>query len=134
MEGTDAEFSNVVYHSNVRWLSVNKVLKKFYNLKTEIISFAEEKRKESKFSNLYHEHFGENLAFARDIADHLSNLNAKLQGKNSFAHDMFFHVKAFMNKLQQFSQQLQENIHDNFQTLQSPQRPSVRFFTKVPRF
>ena len=43
------------------------------------------------------------LAFAVDLFENMNELNTKLQGKGTFAHEMYSTVKAFRVKLKLFS-------------------------------
>ncbi|XP_076820963.1 general transcription factor II-I repeat domain-containing protein 2-like [Clavelina lepadiformis] len=79
LEETGAEYGDVVYHTDVRWLSRGKVLKRFIALKDEIKKFLETEPK--KFSELDDLSWNEDLFFLCDITSHLNDLNMKLQGK-----------------------------------------------------
>lgn len=81
-----------MYHTNIRWLNVSKVLKRVWSLKKEIWLFLEQKINTSKYPHFYDQHFLSDLAFAADITTHLSDWNVKLQGKGSFAHEMYFNT------------------------------------------
>jgi hypothetical protein len=39
LQGLNAQYGDIIYWSNIRWLSRGKVLKRFYELKNEIILF-----------------------------------------------------------------------------------------------
>ena len=47
----------------------------------------------------------------------MNELNTKLQGKGTFAHEMYSTVKEFRVKLKLFSRQLSQNITTHFATL-----------------
>ena len=50
------------------------------------------------------------IAFLVDLFEHMNELHIKLQGKGTFAHEMYSTVKAFKVKLKPFSRQLSQNI------------------------
>ena len=43
LSDVDAGYGNVLYHSDVRWLSCGAMLKRFYSLRSEIDQFLKEK-------------------------------------------------------------------------------------------
>ena len=57
------------------------------------------------------------FAFSVDILTHMNELNAKLQGKELFAYDMYTSVTAFKSKLALFSAQISNNSFVHFPTL-----------------
>ena len=65
------------------------------------------------------------LAFAVDLFKHLSVLNTTLQGKGTFAHEMYSTGKAFRVKLKLFSRQLSQNITMHFPTLATMAQPMM---------
>ena len=80
----DSEFSELLYHTEIRWLSRVNVLKRFFALRNEIASFLE--MKNIAVPLLANATFQCNLAFLTDITHHLNELNLKLQGKNKLSH------------------------------------------------
>ena len=77
----DSEYGELLYHTEVRWLSRGNVLKRFFALRDEIASFMKMNNKAVPL--LTDSTFQCNLAFLTDITDHL---NLKLQGKNRLSH------------------------------------------------
>ncbi|XP_065673969.1 general transcription factor II-I repeat domain-containing protein 2B-like [Hydra vulgaris] len=76
----DSEYEDLLYYTEVRWLSCHKVLKAFNHLKTEIFQFLEVKGQD--ISDIKNTKFLQDLAFLVDITKHLNGLNIILQGKN----------------------------------------------------
>ena len=75
----DSDYGELLYHSEIRWLSRGNVLKRFFALRNEIPSFLE--MKNNAVPLLADATFQCNLAFLTDITHHLNELNWKLQGK-----------------------------------------------------
>ena len=125
LEDCDSNHSGVPYHTAVRWLSVRKVLRRVWDLKTEILLFLEIKGKDKEFPHLKQSEWLSDLAFAVDLFEHMNELNPKLQGKGTFAHEMYSIVKAFRVKLKLFSRQLSQNITTHFATLVTMAQPMM---------
>ena len=123
LEDCDPDHSGVPYHTAVRWLSVGKVLRRVWDLKTEILLFLEIKGKDKEFPQLKQSEWLSDLAFAVDLFEYMNELNIKLQGKGTFAHEMHSIVKAFRVKLKLFSRQLSQNITTHFATLATMAQP-----------
>ena len=80
----DAEFSDLPMYTSVKWLSAGKILKHFFGLLKEILSFFEEQVMDStgNFQTQFHiTEFLCGLAFLTDMANHLNMLNLSLQEK-----------------------------------------------------
>ena len=133
LEDCDSNHSGVPYHTTVRWLSVKKVLRRILDLKTEILLFSEIKRKDKDYLQLKQSEWLSDLAFAVDLFEHMNELNTKLQGKGTFAHEMYSTVKAFRIKLKLFSCHLSQNSITHFATLAITAQPmmSTEKYTNV---
>jgi hypothetical protein len=79
IEHTDTPHSDLIYYSEVRWLSRGEALKRFNDLIDEIISFLEEKGKQTGM--LKEPSFKCNLEFLVNVTAHLNDLNKKIDGK-----------------------------------------------------
>jgi hypothetical protein len=87
----EAEYGDMLYHTEIMWLSRGKLLKHFFDLRHKIEIFLTEKQK-------LHEKLSDpewlwDLAFLADITDHVNDLNTRLQGKGRLVCDMFSDVK-----------------------------------------
>lgn len=117
LEETDADHQDLLYHSNVRWLSLGKVCLRVWELKGEISSFLESIGKADDFPELCNTEWLCDFAFAVDILTHMNELNVKLQGKDQFVHEMYNNVRAFKAKLNLFSRQLSNKSFTHLPTL-----------------
>ena len=117
LEDCDSNHSDVSYYTAVHWFSVGKVLRRVWDLKTEILLFLEMKIKDKDYPQLKQSEWLSDLAFAVDLFEHMNELNTKLHWKSSFAHEMYSIVKAFRVKLKLFSRHLSQNITTRFATL-----------------
>ncbi|CAM2100319.1 unnamed protein product [Caretta caretta] len=116
LEESESELRDVQYHTNVRWLSLGKVLKRVWDLRAEIDLLL--KGKDVDFPQWNNVNWLSDFAFAMDVTGHTNELNSKLQGKGLFAHDMYSFVKSFMTKLLLFSCQIGNKQFTHFPTLQ----------------
>ena len=125
LEDCDSDHSGVPYHTAVRWLSEGKVLRRVWDLKTEILLFLEMKGKDKGYPQLKQSEWLSDLAFAVDLFEHINELNTKLQEKGTFAHEMCSTLKAFRIKLKLFSRQPCQNITTHFATLATTAQPMM---------
>ena len=93
----DIEYSDLVLHSEVRWLSRGRVLERFLSLLPEINSFLDSKGKHQ--TELKDPHWIIQLVLLTDITCHLNTLNLHLQGRDKLPSDMLRAVRAFQNKI-----------------------------------
>ena len=119
----DAHYNELVYHSQVRWLSKGAVIDHFFHLIEPIkIYLCERNALPNKISNILQKfdnlEWIENVAFLADITGHLNDLNLKLQGKNKIISDTFTNVISSQNKLLLFLIQLKSGEFTHFQRLQ----------------
>ena len=97
LQAEEADFSDVVYFSEIRWLSRANCLKRFFELLENINKFFIEKDQQiNEFSNIF---WKIKLAFVVDITTLLNQLNISIQGKNKFILDSFEQIKKFKCKL-----------------------------------
>ncbi|KAL3968683.1 KRAB domain-containing zinc finger protein [Sarotherodon galilaeus] len=99
-----AEYGDVIYYNDVRWLSRGSALQRFFSLREEIKQFLDEKGQ--PMEELSDPVWLANLAFLVDITKHLNALNVNLQGKDAVVSQLYAHIKAFGTKLQLFQRHL----------------------------
>ncbi|XP_068507798.1 general transcription factor II-I repeat domain-containing protein 2B-like [Syngnathus scovelli] len=127
LEDHESQHSDISYHTPVRWLSLGKVLKKVWDLKTEIREFCETKGKD--IPELSDEDWMADFALAVDVTALMNDLNTKLQGRGLFVHEMHTLVKACMKKMLFLSSQLESNNLTHMQTLKEV-TPSADHFRR----
>jgi putative ubiquitin-RnfH superfamily antitoxin RatB of RatAB toxin-antitoxin module len=103
----ECEYGDVLYYSEVRWLSRGKVLQRFLILIEEIKMFLKEKNQPVDY--LEDSKWICDLAFLTDICGHLNDLNLKLQGKSQLITTLHGDVSAFRIKLSLFHSQITNN-------------------------
>lgn len=104
--------SDILYYTEVRWLSRGVALKRFMELFDKIIEFLSENGKDTR--RLKEKSFQCDLAFLTDITGHLNDLNIKLQGKDQFIFQLMSNIKAFKQKLCLFQDHLKINNFAHF--------------------
>lgn len=90
LEEVDAEYSDILLYTEVRWLSKGKCLERFYSLRNEIVTFFEANptsETDLLIPKLTDKTFLLNLAFFSDFIGYLCQLNLSLQGKQTFVFD-----------------------------------------------
>ncbi|KAI3359992.1 hypothetical protein L3Q82_014321 [Scortum barcoo] len=115
LSDVDAEYGDVLYHSDVRWLGRGSVLQRFYSLRSEIDQFLKEKGQ--PLHELSDPLWLADLAFLVDLTHHLNTLNKSLQGKEQLVPHLYAHLKAFCVKLRLFEAQLRSFNAAHFPTL-----------------
>ena len=119
LEELNAEFSDLPLYTNITWFSAGKVLKHFFGLQMDILSFLAEKLRETHVyqTQLRGKNFLCILAFLADITMLLNVLNLRLQERNQNISHLVGHVETFKMKLRLFATCLKHNDFSHFDSL-----------------
>ncbi|KAG6930520.1 GTF2I repeat domain containing 2B [Chelydra serpentina] len=102
-EGIESKYSDLLYFTEVRWLSRDSTLKRFFELKTEVKRFMEGIK---MLVPQFEDHkWMTNLAFLVDVTHELNILNLKLQGPGQLV-PVYDNVTAFTTKLKFWKNQI----------------------------
>uniref|UniRef100_A0A9J7Z8E8 DUF4371 domain-containing protein n=1 Tax=Cyprinus carpio carpio TaxID=630221 RepID=A0A9J7Z8E8_CYPCA len=117
-ERLDADHLQLLYHSEIRWLSRGCVLNRLFELRKEVHTFLEEQR--SPLAEHYtDDQFCAKLAYLSDIFDQLNQLNVSMQGRNSTVFLVSDKIEGFKKKLilwnRRHLSQLSQKFADDFQ-------------------
>lgn len=99
LEEVDAEYTDIILHCDVRWLSRGKVLDRFCSLLPNIREFLNTKNQ--VYAELSNSEWLQDLTFLTDLTGHLNQLNLKLQG-SKFITQLHSSVNEFVKRLSIF--------------------------------
>ena len=104
----EANYENLLLHTEARWLPRRKALSRVYELKEEMLAFFSLER-QGEFCNLLcDDRWKSKLAYLVDIFDHLNKTNSNMQGKNENLLSSADKMRALQEKLKMWSLQIQE--------------------------
>ncbi|XP_056121755.1 general transcription factor II-I repeat domain-containing protein 2-like [Rhinichthys klamathensis goyatoka] len=114
----ESTYGDVLYFTEVRWLSRGNVLKRFFDLRAEVKRFMEDGRMDvPEFDD---PKWVMDLAFLVDITQELNILNLKLQGPGQLITAAAYEsVKAFSTKLRLWKTQISAKNLSHFTTCRS---------------
>lgn len=113
----EAEYGDLIFYCEVRWLSKGKMLMRFYELREEVQAFMEMKGKPELVLHLKNDAWLSDLAFLVDVIGYLNELNRNIQKQGQFVHELFAHIKSFQAKLRLWETQLRSGNTYHFPTL-----------------
>lgn len=119
LEENDADHTDLLLHTDVRWLSRGKVLARFTELLPEIKDFLKLSKHVDYCRKLEDHQWLLDLAFLTDLTGELNELNLELQGKGKDVVNMMSSVNTFKSKLKLMSNRLQCSNLRNFPHMQA---------------
>ena len=115
LEDLDPEHQDLAYFSEVRWLSKDSMMQRFYELQKEAVLFL--KSKGRPMAEMKDESWECDLAFLIDTTTCMNELSTELQRKARYASEMYGHIKGFINKLRLWHAHIQNANLAHFPTL-----------------
>ncbi|XP_071053350.1 zinc finger BED domain-containing protein 5-like [Onthophagus taurus] len=117
-EDMGALHRNLLYHTEVRWLSKGKVLTRVMELRAELLVYLQQAK--SHYSEFISDpEFLLKLAFLSDLFEHLNNLNKSLQGQDENVITAKDKLHSFIKKIELWSSSINQNNFDSFSSTQS---------------
>ena len=121
----DSEYECLLYHTEVRWLSKGKVLKRLVQLKTQVLSFMETQKKDFGFS-FNDEMWWLKVLFLSDLFEKLNNLNSSLQGPSENIITSTSKLRSLDEKLTMWKTKVSMEIFDSFPSIiESPLKKEI---------
>ncbi|XP_074513446.1 general transcription factor II-I repeat domain-containing protein 2A-like [Sebastes fasciatus] len=106
LQEMESEYEDVLYFTEVRWLSRGNVLKRLFELRAEVKAFME--KDGVAVPVLSDPKWLMDLAFLVDITHELNVLNKKLQGQGQLVSAAYDNLRAFSTKLVLWKAQLSQ--------------------------
>ncbi|CAH1102132.1 unnamed protein product [Psylliodes chrysocephalus] len=112
-----SEYENLLLHTEVRWLSRGKILRRVFDLKDEIRIFLLER--EPKLAEYFlNENWLATVGYLSDIFEKLNDLNLSLQGKSTNVLILANKIKAFCKKISLWIDEISAENYEMFACLE----------------
>ena len=113
----DSNHENLLFHTNVRWLSKGNMLARVYGLKDEVSIFLGSQGKQDLQLPFQSKEFQLAMAYLVDIFEAFNCLNLLLQGKNTNRMKDYDEIRTFIVKLGLWHRRVQRGNAASFPTL-----------------
>jgi len=110
-----SDHQNLLFHSEVRWLSRGEVLKRLYEFRKEVELFIIHKK--TYLSHYFQDNkWVARLAYLSDIFSYINELNLKLQGPDKTIFNVWNKIESFKKKLKLWLNMIAEGNNEMFQS------------------
>ena len=117
-EDLGSEHTSLLYHTEGRWLSRGNATKRLFEMKNEMLLLFEELGHPYS-KDLENDEFVQRLAYLSDIFEAFSTVNLSLQGRNGTIVDFVSKLGAFIQKLDLWKRNTENNQLGMFKCLSS---------------